>query len=44
MASLASDSSPQLAGNLDANSKNVTNMGTISGTNLEMDLDFGLIA
>jgi hypothetical protein len=37
--SVAADSSPQLAGALDGQNNNLTNIGTISGTNLQ--LDFG---
>ena len=39
IASIASDTTPQLGGALDAQNNNMTNVGTISGSNLQ--LDFG---
>ena len=39
IASVAGDTSPQLGGTLDAQNNNITNVGTISGSNLQ--LDFG---
>jgi hypothetical protein len=39
IASVAGDTSPQLGGALDAQNNNMTNVGTISGSNLQ--LDFG---
>ena len=39
IASVAGDTSPQLGGALDAQNNNITNAGTISGSNLQ--LDFG---
>jgi hypothetical protein len=39
IASLAADLTPQLGGALDAQNNNITNVGTISGSNLQ--LDFG---
>ena len=39
IASVAGDTSPQLGGELDAQNNNMTNVGTISGSNLQ--LDFG---
>ena len=39
IASVAGDTSPQLAGTLDGQNNNLTNIGTVSGTNLQ--LDFG---
>mgnify|MGYP001107095916 CR=1 FL=1 len=39
IASVAGDTSPQLSGTLDAQNNNITNVGTISGSNLQ--LDFG---
>ena len=42
IASLADDSSPQLGGALDGQNNNMSNIGTIDGTNLQ--LDFGTIA
>ena len=39
IASVVSDTSPQLGGALDAQNNNMTNVGTISGSNLQ--LDFG---
>jgi hypothetical protein len=39
IASVAGDTSPQLSGALDAQNNNMTNVGTISGSNLQ--LDFG---
>ena len=41
IAGLVNDSSPNLAGNLDANNYNLTEVGTISGNNLQ--LDFGTL-
>jgi len=37
IASVAGDTSPQLAGTLDGQNNNLTNIGTVSGTNLQMD-------
>ena len=37
IAALSDDTSPQLGGNLNANSNNITNVGTIDGTNLTVD-------
>ena len=31
------DSTPELGGHLDCNDKNLTEVGTVSGTNLQMD-------
>ena len=42
MSSLSDDTSPELAGNLDCNNKNFTEVGTVSGDNLQ--IDFGAIA
>jgi len=42
IASLADDSTPQLGGALDGQNNNMSNIGTIDGTNLQ--LDFGSIA
>ena len=39
--SLAADATPELAGHLDCNDKNLTEVGTISGDNLQ--LDFGTL-
>ena len=41
IASLADDTTPELAGALDANNNNLTEVGTISGNNLQ--IDFGTI-
>ena len=41
IASVADDSSPQLGGALDGQNNNLSNIGTIDGTNLQ--LDFGTI-
>ena len=41
IAGLVNDSNPNLAGNLDANNYNLTEVGTISGNNLQ--LDFGTL-
>ena len=41
IAGLVNDSAPNLAGNLDANNYNLTEVGTISGNNLQ--LDFGTL-
>ena len=41
IAGLVNDSNPNLAGNLDANNYNFTEVGTISGDNLQ--LDFGTL-
>jgi hypothetical protein len=37
IAALSDDTSPQLGGTLDANSNNISNVGTIDGTNLTVD-------
>ena len=42
IASVADDSTPQLGGALDGQNNNMSNIGTIDGTNLQ--LDFGSIA
>ena len=42
LSALADDSSPELAANLDCNNKNLTEVGTVSGDNLQ--IDFGTIA
>ena len=42
IADVVSDSSPQLGGALDGQNNNLTNIGTVSGDNLQMD--FGSIA
>ena len=42
MSELASDTTPELGGNLDCNNKNLTEVATVSGDNLQ--IDFGTIA
>ena len=42
MSELASDTTPELGGNLDCNDKNLTEVATVSGDNLQ--IDFGTIA
>ena len=42
MAELSEDTTPELGGHLDCNNKNLTEVGTVSGDNLQ--IDFGAIA
>ena len=42
LAELSEDSSPELGGHLDCNDKNLTEVATVSGDNLQ--IDFGTIA
>ena len=37
IASLVADTTPQLGGALDGQNNNMTNIGTVSGSNLQMD-------
>jgi len=42
LSEIVADTSPELGGNLDCNNKNLTEVGTVSGDNLQ--IDFGAIA